>query len=747
MHLKHRVYFLLAAGALAAAARLGAVTTDTAEQVTYDHFEDGQFTNIALPSSGGLRLAPNLTLLAKLDAAVIWRAVADKDGNLYVGTGNSGKVFKVTPDGKSQVIFQPEEVLTRALALDAKGNLYIGTSPNGRVYRLPPGGRPEIFFTPTDTYIWDLVFDQAGNLYVATGAKGRVYRLPPDYQPDQPAEVWYESDRTHISCLALDAQGRLLAGAGPKSLLYRITGKNQATVLANAGSDEITGIYPASDGSVFFSTFNKTAPESTSGSGESASGGNDTSSSGSTPPSSSDDGNADGSDASTTTVTVTTTTSSPGGGPDGAKSQLLRVSPDGYMEPVWSLSKVGVFAFRPLPDGHWLLGTDQQGRLFSAASEQDWELLQETPDSSEVSWLLAAPNDTNSTIVLASNPAQIFRLGSPPAASGNYTCAAFDADQPSRWGSLRALARPPLPGDPLAGAKWETRVGNTPKPDDTWGPWQTVGADAQIPSPAARFFQYRVTLTNPDREVRRVQVYYQHFNAPPEVTRVNVVPLGVDVVPAPEQPRQPIDLRQFTDAGPVLALPPAQPQLRPTGDAGAYTVVWNADDPNGDDLRYTVQLRAIGDQNWVTLADDLDQPVYSFNSRGFTDGYYEVQVTASDKLDNPPGEARTAARISAPFLVDNTPPAVTLVSQSGDATAYTLTFNARDAASILDHAQYTLDGQPPKPALPEGEMFDRQELSFSLVLERLKPGPHSVVFEVTDEANNTASAKISFTSP
>jgi hypothetical protein len=64
MHLKHRVYFLLAAGALAAAARLGAVTTDTAEQVTYDHFEDGQFTNIALPSSGGLRLAPNLTLLA-----------------------------------------------------------------------------------------------------------------------------------------------------------------------------------------------------------------------------------------------------------------------------------------------------------------------------------------------------------------------------------------------------------------------------------------------------------------------------------------------------------------------------------------------------------------------------------------------------------------------------------------------------------------------------------------------------------
>ena len=228
---------VLVAASFAVAAPLSAVSTDTAVQVTYDHFEDGKLENISIPADGGLRLAPALEHIAKLDAAVIWKAVADKDGNIYVGTGNDGKVFKVTPDGNSTVLFEPGESLARALALDDKGNLYVGTSPDGYVYRIAPGGRPEIYFHPGDTYIWDLKFDAKGNLFVATGAKGRVYRLPPDYKPDQTAEVYFETDRTHVTTLAFDSQGALLAGAGPKSLIYRITDKDKATVLASPGGE------------------------------------------------------------------------------------------------------------------------------------------------------------------------------------------------------------------------------------------------------------------------------------------------------------------------------------------------------------------------------------------------------------------------------------------------------------------------------------------------------------------------------
>ena len=71
----------LAAASFALAAPLAAVSTDTAVQVTYDHFEDGKMENISIPGDGGLRLSPALEHIAKLDAAVIWKAVADKNGN------------------------------------------------------------------------------------------------------------------------------------------------------------------------------------------------------------------------------------------------------------------------------------------------------------------------------------------------------------------------------------------------------------------------------------------------------------------------------------------------------------------------------------------------------------------------------------------------------------------------------------------------------------------------------------------
>jgi hypothetical protein len=401
-----------------------------------------------------------------------------------------------------------------------------------------------------------------------------------------------------------------------------------------------------------------------------------------------------------------------------------------------------------LPDGQWLLGSDQQGRLFRAANTEDWELLQQAQDSDEISALMPAPDDANATLVFASNPAQIYRLGSKPAASGNYTCEAFDADQPSRWGTVEALADPPMAGDMLAGAKWETRTGNTPKPDDTWNAWETVGGDAQIASAPARYLQYRVTLTNAAEGVRSVQVYYQNFNAAPVVEKVGVAPIGVEVVTMPSM-RPTIDLMQLIDGdgSSLLAPPPPRPQLRPTGEAGAFAVGWKASDPNDDTLLYTVQLRAVGDEKWVTLADELKDSIYSFSTRGFADGYYEVRVVATDKLDNPPGEARTGERVSAPFLIDNSPPEVALTAQAGDAASYTLTFHAKDAAGVLTDANYTLDGQPPKPALPDGAMFDKKELTFHLPLEHLKSGPHSVVFEATDEGGNTGTAKVNFETP
>ena len=103
----------------------------------------------------------------------------DAQGNVFFGTGNQGKVYKLTPKGELSVFFAPNEVMVHALALDGKGRLYAATSPNGRVYRLEADGRAEVFCAPGETYIWAMTFGKDGALYLATGNHGKILRVAP----------------------------------------------------------------------------------------------------------------------------------------------------------------------------------------------------------------------------------------------------------------------------------------------------------------------------------------------------------------------------------------------------------------------------------------------------------------------------------------------------------------------------------------------------------------------------------------
>ena len=102
------------------------------------HYEKAEFKHAVLSSEGTLRLSRQLRPLAALDATHVWDMVEDKDGNLIVATGDDGKVFKVTPDGRASVLYTSEQsqVLSRALAAD--GSVYAGTGPVGPVVRSGP---------------------------------------------------------------------------------------------------------------------------------------------------------------------------------------------------------------------------------------------------------------------------------------------------------------------------------------------------------------------------------------------------------------------------------------------------------------------------------------------------------------------------------------------------------------------------------------------------------------------------------
>ena len=208
---------------------------------------------------------------------VAGEATVDAAGNIYAAAGSPARVYRITPQGQSTTIFEPQELQVQALAVDKNGVLYAATNPDGKVYRIervanisvsrtPAGSVPpnkgkaedekdksasefsaSVFFDPRTKYIWDLVFDNAGNLYVATGDHGEIFRITPKGEHS----VFFKSDEAHIRALTVDAKGNLIAGSDGSGLVYQIKPDGQGFVLYSAPKKEITALAIDKAGNIY----------------------------------------------------------------------------------------------------------------------------------------------------------------------------------------------------------------------------------------------------------------------------------------------------------------------------------------------------------------------------------------------------------------------------------------------------------------------------------------------------------------
>src|SRR5262245_51111832 len=60
-------------------------------------YDRAQLRQAVVSNEGAVRLARRLTPVPGIDAAHVWDVVEDAAGNLFVATGDEGKVFKVAP--------------------------------------------------------------------------------------------------------------------------------------------------------------------------------------------------------------------------------------------------------------------------------------------------------------------------------------------------------------------------------------------------------------------------------------------------------------------------------------------------------------------------------------------------------------------------------------------------------------------------------------------------------------------------
>src|ERR1043166_5322520 len=209
---------LPAALLVAASALLSASTATFWTVATQADFLKGDVTNLSIDGDGRVFLGPAISQLAETSAPFLWTLLAGADGALFAGTGNEGKVLKITRDGKTSEFFDAPEMEVHALAPAPNGGLYVGSSPDGKIYRVAADGASTTFFDPEDKYIWALAALPDGTLYSATGQKGNIYNITPDGK----GSVFYKSNSTNVVSLALDRGGNVVAGTESPGRVLRI---------------------------------------------------------------------------------------------------------------------------------------------------------------------------------------------------------------------------------------------------------------------------------------------------------------------------------------------------------------------------------------------------------------------------------------------------------------------------------------------------------------------------------------------
>src|SRR5262249_59983638 len=107
-------------------------------ETAYEDFARGTSRGVAIRSTGQLDLAPAFKAVYTSPSTFIWSLAADKDGVIYAATGAPARVYRITPDGKAAVIFEPKELQVQSVALGKNdpGAVYAATSPDGKVYRI-----------------------------------------------------------------------------------------------------------------------------------------------------------------------------------------------------------------------------------------------------------------------------------------------------------------------------------------------------------------------------------------------------------------------------------------------------------------------------------------------------------------------------------------------------------------------------------------------------------------------------------
>ena len=454
---------------LASAAELEASRPRTWRQESFSAFAAGKADGVSIVHDGTLQLAPEIDELVTLDAERVWSLAALADGTVYVGTGDSGQIFKVDVDGNAVLFFDSPEVSIHALAADASGHVYAGTAPDGLVYRISPSGTATTLATTGAHYVWDLEIGADGELYAATGEPASILQIDRAGKVDTLVQM---QDR-HVMALTWVEQ-RLYASTSHKGRIYEIETGHRPRLLYEAAQEEIHSLVAGVNGQLFATLIDNAKENET---------------------------------------------------PEGTTA-VLRFHPRTGGHVVWSATEGQALGIVSESAERLLFSVTEPPRIFLLDRDDRVSTLIDF-EGERPSRL--AQTSAGQILVGMAQSGAVHRLNRSARRSGRFESEAHDFGGHSHWG--RIYWQSTVPGQ--TEIHLQTRSGNGAEPDDTWSAWSDVleVSGHPVSSAPARYLQYRVTLMSSDPAhtpvLHKVEVWARQANLRPEITDLQTYPRRV----------------------------------------------------------------------------------------------------------------------------------------------------------------------------------------------------------------------------
>ena len=704
--------------------------------VDFEAFQKGKFNGVSLDSKGTLFLGPKIKAIGGPGREYYLGLAAAENGDIYVGTGHQGSVFKVglpaaapastastdagakktAADSTSTAAAADEDTVKEicrfdeldvyALLVKSNGDIFAGTSPDGKLYKIDKnqakdnenekGKNVKEFFNPEEKYIWDIKEDKAGNIILATGNSGGIYRVSKDGVGDK----IFSSEDTHIISLYIAKADVILAGSGDQGILYQVD-NTKARVLFDSPFEEIRGICQDKDGNIFFSATRDIKKQNI----------------------------LDNAEVETFLEKKKKKEQEEEEIPL-EKSILYCLRPDGVVETVWSSRTEYIYSVcYDQKENSVLIGAGNSGRVYRVQKDGGYTIIYES-ESAQV-FKIEAMN--RGFTIITNNSAGVAGIEDAVNSRGDYFSEIYDLGIQSKLGKIYWDAEIPAG----TGVSLTIRTGNSNVPDATWSKWSAPFTDSEnstIDTPGIRYFQVKAVLNtaNPSTSPRlnNYRVYYVQANLRPQIKKIVI---KKPVIPFASSSASPV-----TSMSAAAAAGGAGIGANPQEPANHYlTLQWEAGDPNKDKLKYNLYLKKTSDANWLLFKEDIAAARAILDTRLYEDGEYRLKVIADDSLANPPDMAETASLVSSPFLVDSTAPEMANFSfQPGPRRR--AVFTVADKTSLVAGVFYSYDGQLWLPVFPVDLIADSKSENYSFTLKDMDAGKNKYIFiKVTDEFNNS----------